>query len=240
MTNSGYDTITGPSGVQHFAWFGDSLDYETQGNTNYAFNQENDESNNSRISPTDFRANTLPEIVRELDYEGKPVGIDPYGKFVGYDGIEFTEFDSTEYFDISGRTERNWGVSDPVEHHVREQAKGHGPWIVTQESYQEKVLRDGRDLSNLTIVDQHAASRWSDRGDKLNYENILKELQEATVYEVPDEVHSDWSFDFLRQGKHRGTIFPQKGNRITTTLPNLDRQPTGQAKHSIREILSKD
>lgn len=160
--------ISGREGRRHFAWLDDFLlPYDTPEGTNVTFSHPSYES--SDIRPAGSRGHELQEITEDLlGYEGTPVGIDNRGNFVGYDGIEFTVYDPSEDFKPKDRYQRSWESSSPVESYVFEDARSRGPWIMTQEQYEGIVDQDGLNPSEITIVDQHAAQRWNERGDSLH------------------------------------------------------------------------
>lgn len=237
MTTDNFENISGRDNKRQFAWTSDILSYETAEGTNYAFQQRGEEQNPD-IKPTDARGNNLEQITDEiLGYEGEPVGINNNGYFVGYDGLEFTVYDPTNSFEVERRVERDWDTPNPIETYVRNEAKHEGPWIITEDDYEGTVKQDGIDLSQVTIIDKHAASRWNERGDTINYDNIVEELSNASIHPVPDDQHDDLSFDFIREGQESGTIFLQKGNRIVSTVPGLDRHTSGPRKRAMWDIL---
>jgi len=236
-TNQDVRAISGVDERRHFAWLDDSvLPYDTPEETNSAFSHPSHES--SDVRPTDSRGHGLDEIFNEvLGYEGTPVGIDNHGNFVGFDGIEFTVYNSSEGFKADERVERTWGESNPVETYVFEDAESRGPWIVTQDRYEGFVDQSGTDLSEATIIDQHAAQRWNERGDSLNYGTIADELDDASVQPVSEELRDDLSFDYVREGEQIGTIFLQKANRVVTTLESVDNIKYDRRRRALRQVL---
>lgn len=233
-----YVPISGSGNQRDFLWLEDSLGYNPD--SSVAFNTgTNAQSSveNNLISARDRRGNDIEEFERITGYEGEVVGIDTYGKMVGFDGIEFVFYDATENYSASQREEREWGVSDPVEEFIKDQAHN-GPWISIQKDLDGDVKQKGRDLSSNTIVDGHAAKRWNQRSS-VSYDNIIEELEDSKIYPVPEGESRLDDLDFVRRNPNTGLIFPQKGNRIVTSLPRLDMLEPTPLRQKYRNFFNK-
>lgn len=235
MGNNEYELIeTECQSKNDIVWLEDSLDYETE--TDLAFNVLGYE-NGSSISSRDKSDNSIEVFKQITGYEGEVIGIDNFGRVIGYDGIEFVKYEPTKGYKPSDRTEREWGVSDPIAEFVEDYAE-YGPWITLTEKLESSNKEQSNpDLTENTIIDSHAASRWDSRSNH-HHSDIISEMEGSEIYSVGDDQHLGY-LDFVRQNERTGLIFPQKANRIITTMPPLERFDDNILRQSYRNVLNK-